>query len=144
MVCTGAVVNMHPNHLWFDSPSNTDMINPFGVCNCDRGWAWPALWSLLFSAHSIVIPLRQDFQQVYPRVRQLNSNRCQILKCRLPTLKSGNDRPPSHKSKPKCSISSRQFYFDWCNFIAQASHEFYPEDHGAEFPKPGQFGLSAS
>ena len=30
-------------------------------------------------------------------------------------LKSSNDRPPSHKSKPKCSISSRQFAIDISN-----------------------------
>ena len=39
VVCTVDVVNMHPSHLWLDSLSRTDMVNPFGVCSCDGGWA---------------------------------------------------------------------------------------------------------
>jgi len=51
VVCTGAVVNMHPTHLWLDSFSRTDMINPFGVCNCDGGWAC-FVRTFVFSAFS--------------------------------------------------------------------------------------------
>ena len=39
VVCTVDVVNMHPSHLWLDSLLGTDMVNPFGVCNCYGGWA---------------------------------------------------------------------------------------------------------
>ena len=28
VACTGAVVNMHPKHLWLDSMARTDMIKP--------------------------------------------------------------------------------------------------------------------
>ena len=31
VVCAGAVVNMHPTHLWLDSLSRIDMNHPFGV-----------------------------------------------------------------------------------------------------------------
>ena len=51
VVCTGAVVNMHPSHLGLDSLSRTDMINPFGVCNCDGGWAC-FVRAFVFSAFS--------------------------------------------------------------------------------------------
>ena len=37
--CGWYVINMHPSHLCLHSLSRTDMINPFGVCNCDGGWA---------------------------------------------------------------------------------------------------------
>ena len=56
---------MHPSHLLFSYLLKTDMIRPFGVCNCDGGWA--CVVGSFFSVPSMVLRLWQNFRQVCPR-----------------------------------------------------------------------------
>ena len=68
----------------------TDMINPFGVCNCDGA----------SNCNRTAAKFSTNLVQSHA-----NSN----IKMSCANLKSSNVLPPPRKSNPKCSISSRQF-----------------------------------
>ena len=113
VVCAGAVVNMHPSHLWLDSLSRTDMINPFGVCNRDGGWAC-VVKTFVFCT-SNCNPTAARFSTSLSKSTPTTWESAPNIKMSSVDLKSSNDRPPSPKFKPKCSISSRQLAIDISN-----------------------------